>query len=78
MGEVQEKRGFIPQAGVLHPIDPVSQWTVPEKKKHGGGGGGWGKTFFENSLNFSKLNIARFIKLRTKTGKPAIQFLHHT
>ena len=38
-----DKRGFTtPHAGVLPPIEPVSQWTIPQKKKNrvevGGGG----------------------------------------
>ena len=29
---------FTPHAGVLPPIEPVSQWTILEKKTNRGGG----------------------------------------
>ena len=37
-----DKRGFTlppPHAGVLSPIEPVSQWTIPHKNQTGWWGG---------------------------------------
>ena len=36
----EKRRGSTFHAGVLPPIEPVSQWTIPEKKTKWGGGGG--------------------------------------
>ena len=45
-----EEEGFYPHAGVLPPIEPVSQWTFQRKTKQQGG---WLRTnLFENPLEF--------------------------
>ena len=48
MGE--EEGFYFPHAVVFHPIEPLSQWTIPEKKQTGEGGSR--KNFFENPLEF--------------------------
>ena len=32
----EKRRGFTPNGGMLPPVEPVSQWTIPEKKQTGG------------------------------------------
>ena len=46
-----EKRRVLPPCrGCSPPIEPVSQWTIPEKNQTGGGG--LRTNFFENPLEF--------------------------
>ena len=69
--EMWDKKDFTlpppPHAGVLPPIEPVSQWTVPRKNQTGWGGvGGRGLRtyFFENPLGF--LDFCFIPKFQTK------------
>ena len=64
-----EKKGFRApphlKAGVLPPIEPVSQWTIPQKKTNRVGGGGRVRTyFFEKHLEF--LGLCFTPKFQTK------------
>ena len=47
---LEKRRGFTPHAGVFPPIEPVSQWTIAEKKNRGEGG--LRTNVFENPLEF--------------------------
>ena len=47
----EKRRGFTPHTGVFPPIEPVSQWTIAEKKTNRGEGG-LRTNFFENPLEF--------------------------
>ena len=69
---------WAPHAGVHPPIEPVSQWTIPEKNKKEGRR--WLRTyFFENPLEFlgfcftpenSKQNKASHLEAPQNSFKP--------
>ena len=48
----EKRRGFTSHARVLAAVEPVSQWTIPEKNGGNREGGGLRTNFFENPLGF--------------------------